>query len=452
MNIIVEGNINIRSAMSRSYHNDIKYKASKYMIHCVVEDGTLLFNLITGEVILLSTSECDAIEHITSGKEQVLSELVKHGFLVPDDCIEEQSLEQIRSIFLKEREQKHIITYYNVLTTTACNARCFYCYEHGIKKRTMSIETADNLVKFIQSHHGNKKILFGWFGGEPTLGVDCIDYICTKMIELGIPFTSQMVSNAYLFDQDMIKRAKERWNLKKIQITLDGTEEIYNRTKAYVNISDNAYKRVLRNIGLFLDEQIDVNIRLNMDEHNIEDLRKLVDELGTLFGGRKNLAIYVRLLKENAGANPIKHCQEDRARLGRYYFELQDKLEQNGWSQIWKFSLPNLKPFSCMADDPFSIQVTPDGILSKCEDRIYDKVVGTLEDGITDTKQMKWWQERRQFEECKNCPLLPSCTKLLKNCPVRTPECDINDKEKRIQLCYDTMKKEYEQWKKCHNN
>lgn len=452
MIVITEGNKDIRALSSRNYHSDTEYTISQNVICCDIDEGTLLLNTLTGEVILLSSDEYNEIKYKHTENRVLISDLFHHGYLVPVDSIEYLNVEQLRAIVQKRREQRNIITHYNILPTTGCNARCFYCYEYGIKKASMSEDIAKKLIDFIEAHYGENEITLAWFGGEPTLGRKTIDYICSQLSEMNIPYRSRMVSNAYLFDREMVAKAKKLWHLDTIQITLDGTEEIYNKVKAYVNINDNAYQRVLRNIQYFLDEQINVNIRLNMDNHNSEDLNALIDELSGLFGGQKKLNIYVRLLKENAGECPVCHNQDDKDKLDMLYNGIREKLVRNGWSQIWKFTLPSLKPYSCMADDPLSIQITPDGILSKCEDQIYNQVVGSLDEGINNQEQIKKWRERELMEECKKCPFLPSCFKLLKNCPTRTKKCDKEERENRIRLCYSGMIDAYEKWKKDHVN
>ena len=115
----------------------------------------------------------------------------------------------------------------------------------------MSEETGFKVVEFIADHCGkNRKVTLDWFGGEPTLGIERIDQISRGLREKQIRFTSLMISNGYLFSDELIRRATEIWNLTDIQITLDGTEEIYNRTKAYVNAENNPYHTVLDNICL----------------------------------------------------------------------------------------------------------------------------------------------------------------------------------------------------------
>ncbi len=449
MEIIVQGDKDTRSILSRTFNNSVCYHYSKHMIHQEVEEGELLLNTITGEVMLLTAEEYNNIMQSSPVSESVLSALVQSGFLVPEDCDENKNIEQLRAILRKRR--KPLINFYNILPTTACNARCFYCYEHGIKHKSMSIETAEKVVQFISNNHKESGVRIAWFGGEPTLGIKCIDYICSRLTEIGINYTSEMVSNAYLFDKELIKHAKVNWNLKTIQITLDGTEEIYNAVKAYVYSTENPYQRVIRNIQNFLDEEVKVNIRLNVDNHNVSNLNELIDELSQRFSGNKYLSIYIRQLIENAGEAPIIHSEEEKEQLRQQYNALQEKLEKNSWKQIWKFSLPKIRLYSCMADDTYSIQITPDGVLGKCEGCIYENTVGTLDEGITEHAVEEWWRERQWYEQCKTCPLVPSCTQLLKHCPNRIAVCDDYDRQRRIRLSCEHMIIAYKKWKEEKN-
>ena len=76
------------------------------------------------------------------------------------------------------------------------------------------------------------------------VNVKMIDQICTGHKEHDVPFRSTMVSYGYLFDADIVHRAKVLWQLKRVQITLDGRGQTYNQVKAYVYrslIIDNAF-------------------------------------------------------------------------------------------------------------------------------------------------------------------------------------------------------------------
>ena len=119
-----------------------------------------------------------------------------------------------------------------------------------------------------------------------------IDQICTELNGQGVPFRSEMTTNGYLFDADMVQRAKDLWQLRRVQITLDGTEQTYNRVKDYVYQGVNAFERVLQNIAMLTAAGIHVSIRLNVDKHNIGEMAELVELLHQHFGTNEHLTVY----------------------------------------------------------------------------------------------------------------------------------------------------------------
>lgn len=453
MRVIVTGKKDILRLLPGTGRQDRVYMKSLFILRKETEEGTVLCNTLTGELVLLSPQEKEAFDRLPGRPVSALAELIGHRFAVPLDCDEVRAAEQLRALMLKRCEAKGIITHYNILPTTYCNARCFYCFESGIRQTQMTPETADKLAEFIAVHHGNAKVKLSWFGGEPLLGRQLIDRICHGLDRLDIAYMSDMTSNGYLFDADLVRHAREVWKLKQIQITLDGTREIYNRIKSYVSPGEDPYLRVLRNIGLLSEAGVHVDIRLNMDSHNADDLDRLIDELAERYRERDRLFVYVRQLNEGDGFDPIRHSREDLERLKRQLISLKEKLGSRGWPQNKDDRLPCLRTNSCMADDPQSVQCTPDGIFGKCEDRIFEHTVGTVETGITDREQVRWWQQRVSHPGCAECPLYPSCIRLLKNCPVKREKCTDYDLEHRIACYLDLMLEKYEVWKRgeCHD-
>ena len=163
----------------------------------------------------------------------------------------------IRRTMWKEPEH---ITSYTIFTTTDCNARCFYCYEMGRSRIPMSAETAHKAAAYIAAHCGGEKVHLHWFGGEPLFNKQVIDIICTDLAEKGIVYESMIISNGYLFDGATVEQAVSHWKLKSVQITLDGTEEIYNRSKAFIyKDGKSPYQVVLANIQRLLDAGVSVH-------------------------------------------------------------------------------------------------------------------------------------------------------------------------------------------------
>jgi hypothetical protein len=89
-------------------------------------------------------------------------------------------------------------------------------------------------------------------------------------------------------------------------ICVDGTEKNYNEIKSFVNVQDNPYQRVLRNIGLLLDQGISVSLRMNFDIGNYQDFKDILEEARKRFQGNKLLMVYAFPIK---GEYPNKNGQ-----------------------------------------------------------------------------------------------------------------------------------------------
>ena len=452
METVISGNENLLGTIATSVSEISSYKKTAFLLTRRCDDGFLACNTLTGEMVLLTAEEIHILDTVASVEDvRKLEELCCHALVVPVGLDEVKRTEQLRAIIYRQRESTKIINHYNILPTTNCNARCFYCYESDVRHINMTRDVADRLVSFISRHRGDSDVVhLSWFGGEPTLGLRWIDYLCSSLDRLGIPFTSDMVSNGYLFDEVLVRHAKRDWNLTGIQITLDGTEHIYNDVKSYVGVSDNPFFRVIRNIELLLDAGIRVDVRLNVDEHNVEDVLDLVGDLEDRFAGREKLIVYARLLKEGVGFTPVVHTDEDVVPLRKKYINLRKRLENDGWPQNRLDSLPHLRAFHCMADNPGIVQVTPDGKFGKCEDAIFRHTVGSLRDGITDMREVERWRQLDYYEECATCPLLPSCAHLIAHCPSRSKRCWKDEKEEMLHRIGLLMQSEYEEWKHQH--
>ena len=408
---------------------DQDYRLMTYVIQCPVDDGVLFYNTLTCCLILLTPDEA---ANLTSQQE-----LIDDWFLVPEEHDDRKLCEQIRKMAALFLPPAKNITGYTILTTTGCNARCFYCYEKGTKPVTMTAETAAKVSRFIREHRGEEKVRISWFGGEPLVNVKVIDQICTDLKEHEVPFSSKMISNGYLFDADMVHRAKNLWQLKRVQITLDGTEQTYNQVKAYVYKNVNAFERVLRNIELLMAEEIEVSIRLNVDQHNIDDMAQLIVLLHERFGANKYLSVYSRELYG-------KRSPEGSALLYKQRILLELQIVVCGYSRKRRLQ-KNIKLNCCMADNDQSVIISPTGHLGKCEhyiDREFFSLVDTEE---RDEAVLRKFKERpADIEACATCPYYPQCFRLTMcdNGCYCTPE----RQKEHIRDTIEAMKNEYERW------
>lgn len=400
---------------------DAVYRLMKYLLKVNVDDGVLLHNTVTGQLIHLKHEEADLLLSLPGKPTEAMRELIADHFLVPEDFDEYSSVKQLRRIY-QSRDTSSAINHYVILPTTFCNARCFYCYESDYPHVHMTKETADKLLEYIVEHRKGKDVILNWFGGEPLIGIQRIDQISQGLKDRGIPYKSSMISNGYLFDEETVAKAAELWKLERIQITLDGPEEVYNRIKAYTNAKDNPYHRVLRNTELLADKGIRVNIRLNVGTHNVEDIRMLIEELGKRFSEKREISAYISMLYDGMGFEPVKRSLEDTIELLRIQDVFDKRMKElHLFNEKWK--VPSLEYRQCIADNPHAVVIQPDGGFCRCEHENVLESYGNLDDGVLDSqKSLKWKDNIERTDHCNECPIYPSCY-VLRHCINADKEC-----------------------------
>ena len=285
----------------------------------------LLFNTLTCSMALVTHEEAKDLTAVEG--------LVENCFLVPVGHDDKKLCKMVRAALMYQRKRPKGLKEYTIITTTGCNARCAYCFEQGVQPVHMTMETAEKVAQFIISHQGeHEKVKINWFGGEPLYNMKVMDRISTILKEHDIKFSSRITSNGYLFSDNMIKKAVELWNVKKVQITLDGTEENYNRIKAYVNAgAGSPFQRVLDNIQKLLEtNDIKVSIRINLENDVLDDIWTLTRQLAERFKTYKNLMVYYNPLFEHIGPQAPVRTPEQRRLIMNEIRKLRQYLRSIG--------------------------------------------------------------------------------------------------------------------------
>ena len=383
----------------------------------IVDKGRLLYHTLTCELLFLEREEYP---------EDYLS---SHYFLVPqefDECAVSDSIRKTLRFYQSARMSGYKT--YTILPTTDCNARCFYCFELGTKPQSMNAEMARKVAEYIyDTADRNSKIKLRFFGGEPLLGEGVLDQITTYLTEKKISFSSDIVTNGYLFTPELIRKAKDRWLLKEAQITLDGTEKVYNMRKAYMKDRDGAYQRVSKNIENLLEAGINVRIRLNMDRSNYADLTELAAELAERYKKYSGFSVYPHLLFQDILTPDI----EKQAAVYQLFQAFEEQLKKAGLYKPAR--LPKaIKTSYCIADNPEAVVILPDGRLHACEHYSDNHCFGDIDRRIPKTTDLPYWED--PFEapaECRTCPLYAICFRT-RHCPDIPERCIPEERERRI--------------------
>lgn len=421
-----------------------KYRFNKFIIKTDYEDDQYIwYNTFTGSIVVIKDYEIDNV--FTDDFCQYVDFLIQNYFLVPENFDEEELLNEYRkrkSIPITANVLTRL-KHFTILTTTKCNARCFYCYQMQNKgKKHMTEEIANKVAKYIiDSTFDGQDIFIGWFGGEPLFNHKVIDIITTKVSSANRNLTSSIITNGYLFDEKLCKKAVRDWNIHNVQITLDGTEEVYNKAKNFIyKDEESPFKRVITNIHHMLNAGLRVSIRMNVDLHNIDNLEKLIRFLAEEFKGEDNFSAYVHELFDDT--RTIEHDTQ----LFKNMMQIDSLLVELNLRTLG-YSIPDtIKTIHCMVDDDRSVVIMPDGQVGLCEHYENDHYIGHIDTPTEiNMEEVKSWREVSEYTEiCENCPHKPICIKC-KLCPDHKI-CTPPEKEYIMNKAKGDLKIIYEEW------
>lgn len=243
----------------------------------------IMINTLNGNISILSADEKDTIKkwqqsnniNPDNDSEQILFEsLVSNGYLVKD-YHEEQSIE--KHVF-EICKSSHVELMQNsgeivLVLTYKCNFACPYCYEDAKSYKRNIVMTMDMVDKIFALQTSDLKNI-SLYGGEPLLPEtrSIIEYIISKKPDV----TYHIITNGYYLVEfiDVLKKM----NLSNIMVTLDGPEEIHNKTRILKN-GKKTYSKIMQGIELCLKNKIAIKIRMNISPQNIDQCLKLRDEL-----------------------------------------------------------------------------------------------------------------------------------------------------------------------------
>lgn len=410
MEQIFNGNKQVLSLLGVPKSQEETIKTSMFVLKCKVQNGWLFFSTLTRKLILLSDSE---YEKVGNEKDEITRYLFENWFLVNNSLDEQKLYDELYCVFKPERERKfNGFSIYIIFTTTYCNANCFYCFERNTKQINMTEKTEYEVVEYIlRTYNMDEKVTLHWFGGEPMCNYKVIDIVCQELSNKGISFSSRFTSNASIFNKELIIKAVEKWKTNNIQVTLDGTENEHNRRKAYNDQKYN-FKQTIDNIKDMEKAGINVTIRLNCDEDNIDDMERLVEQLIDIFKGRKKIFI---------DPHPIFNCDKNekiKITTEAFYSRMillenithtynisnnEEAIKQSG------NGLERIRTGTCQS---VSMRISPDGKLYPCQHIDQVASYGNINEGITDKKEFECWRLEKHSKKCMQCKFRPLCASM----------------------------------------
>ncbi len=400
-------------------------KRSIYNFYIDGDDGgKIIYNSYSGKQIQFSEKfkkEYDFLlnddcAHIS---EELINVMLKNGFLTDKDEVSEINRSYDKIIYDPEFLE---IT---VLPTDACNFKCVYCYQSG-PYHNMNSDTANGLLSFVEANCSKyKRVLLGWFGGEPLLQKDLvvrltgeIKKICQKH---KVAFVSRMSTNGYELDIDTAQKLTKN-SLLFYQITIDGTKEIHNFQRPHAIYSDSYEKIIynLRNIKKSIKtSQLSIACRINVSEKNYSVLETFLDEFKDYFGDDNRFKVLVEPVHDWGGnIAQNKNLVIDgmsRSIVKRFY-----KLVASKGINVLMPTDFGAGTLLCEASRKNAFVINYNGDILKCTSAIYEKeymqqinIIGHIDEAgdywINSKTEDIWLKRNVEKYSCGKCVGFPLC-------------------------------------------
>lgn len=409
---ILSKNDYLNSFIIEQYSNsdNTNYKWSDFNVIRIEGLETLIYNTFSKSLVHLSWDISHRqIEDLTSDEIQILHSC---NVIVNIDIDEQVKYWELHHLLRQIEYSIDAIYRYNILTTTGCNARCFYCFEDGVEIKTMSPRTAEQVATYIYNNSLNDEMIeLRWFGGEPLVNYKAIDIICSNLRKKGQLFYSTISTNGTLIGLPHIYNSLKKWNFKQVRLSFDGLKEEHNRRKNYLSIHD-AYTVTLENVDKLIAIGIETSIRLTFDENNLNDICKIAEVLIKKYKGNKLVKVYSRCIFEKLTTIAANNNLARVKKLVEFKEFIDSLLFKNGLYDETKWQPIGYQPSFCAANNPNAVVIDPIGRLTSCETITPNtQFWGDITNGVTDDNEKNRWIEITPIKEkCKTCHFLPSCT------------------------------------------
>lgn len=141
-----------------------------------------------------------------------------------------------------------------VVTTTACNFRCVYCYENHASSLTIDDAFQANLLNAIADYkerYGFKRLIIEWYGGEPLLLYERLlgftkdlNRWCEQN-EILYQYTA--TTNGYYLTGERYETLC-RLGFIRFQVTVDGFRETHNKLRASLRQGEDTWSVIVGNL------------------------------------------------------------------------------------------------------------------------------------------------------------------------------------------------------------
>lgn len=340
----------------------------------------------------------------------LISEFKKASFLIDAEANELE-------LFEKKIRRKRRETMYTFVLTYNCNLRCVYCYEGEKQPYNMSWETARTILDFISrrtKERGDKRLHFGFYGGEPLLQKELMFEIlghAENLLPNDVKLSTGMATNGVLLTDDVVEVLK-RYNCESVQITIDGPPDVHNKRRpttsghgTFDEIVTGA-KRILGNFPLAL--------RINIDKDNVAHIPQFIRLLRSQGFNRPDVILFPApvLSTTSACKDYAPYCLPS-PKYAKMVLKHIRMFSEEGFNVFWREAYSS--PLYCEAlGENARLIFDHSGDIYTCLAglRRRESLVGNIfNNPPIDESLFEKWRERSplQFTECMACDIVGFC-------------------------------------------
>jgi uncharacterized protein len=383
-------------------------------------DRLLVFNTLSGKCLLLDHEAWETITRsLNVGQpsdpeiSDAIGRLCHAGILVGAEVDEHA---QYQDSFDRQRNRPpHLFPILAV--TTGCNIACTYCYEEGVKSRTMTADVVAGVIRWIESRiqEGYRSINPSLFGGEPLLVpqvlfslMDGINALQQKYPGFRNSFSGS--SNGILLTPDLGRSLGAR-GLRYLQISLDGPQRIHDERRIG-HRKQPSFDEAYRGIRIAAQCIENVTIKVNFDRHNRNSIRELFQFLAAEgLSNKVDVKLEAIAGQINGGAHDLGFViPPERSEMAEAYLQMMVEAREQGI----RVSYDTTHTTPCMFSSHHGVIIGPDGSIYKCISlvgRDEFKVGSVFDDDYDREEYRAQMNGTKRIEQCieENCPYIPVC-------------------------------------------
>ena len=371
---------------------------SKYVIHSQGENYNLLYNTKEDFLIRYSNKDFDSINELLKYDE------IKK-FLYEKNFFDNNERDEIL-----ERQKKSIESSNTLMLiiklTELCNFRCVYCYE-DFSNKNIDKQKSDKIIEFISNQINRSdfnKVIINWFGGEPLLNTEAIEYISPKIKRLcdkkGIEYIGSITTNGFLLNEKNFNMLLEN-SVVSFQITIDGYDDLHNYQRPLSN-GDKTFDTIINNIKMINKkylgkEKFSIIIRMNFSNKIFQEIDKIEGWLNEL-KDEENIYLDFHSIVDYSD---MKHEISDLELI-----QIIESFLRKGFKFINLRNYLSINESLCYAAKNNHYVVDSDCRILKCT--VYENDESTIgyidESGeIKYNKYKRIWDKRYEKNKCEQC-------------------------------------------------